>query len=151
MAVALVDSSAIIAYLVADDALHDSAVEAIESALRSGRSLAMSAVTWSETLHGALLGHFPEGVLREFADDFGIETLAVDAAVAEQAAALQRAYRDSGKKRPRPTLRTPDALILAAAVIEADIDTVVAGDRKWRNVPGVEATIVLLKEGRAGA
>lgn len=151
MAVALVDSSAIIAYLVADDALHDSAVEAIESALRSGRSLAMSAVTWSETLHGALLGHFPEEALREFADDFGIEILIVDAAVAEQAAALQRAYRDSSRTRPRPKLRTPDALILAAAMIDADIDTVVAGDGKWSNVPGVDAAIVLLEEHESGS
>jgi hypothetical protein len=42
--------------------------------MRSGKSLAMSAVTWSETLHGGLLGSLPAAALREFAGDFGIET-----------------------------------------------------------------------------
>lgn len=146
MAVALVDSSAIIAYLVADDALHASAVQAIESAMRSGRSLAISAVTWSETLHGALLGYFPETDLREFVDDFGIEILGVDAATAEQAAALQRAYRDTSTSEPRARLRTPDALILATALTQAGIDTVIGGDEQWTKVPGIGAEVVLLSQ-----
>jgi predicted nucleic acid-binding protein len=146
VAVALVDSSAIIAYLIEDDALHDSAVDAIESAMRAGTSLAMSAVTWSETLHGALLGYFPQAELREFVADFGIAILAVDAAVAEQAAALQKAYRNTTKKVPRPRLRTPDALILATSLIYPEIDTVVGGDEKWTKVPGLEASIRLLEE-----
>jgi predicted nucleic acid-binding protein len=145
VAVALVDSSAIIAYLVEDDALHESAVRAIESAMRAGKSLAMSAVTWSETLHGALLGYYPEAALREFVEDFGIEILAVDAAVAEQAAALQKAYRRTTKKAPRPKLRTPDALILATSLIHAEIDTVIGGDEKWTKVPGIEVEIARLQ------
>lgn len=148
MAVALVDSSAIIAYLVQGDALHESAVSAIESAMRAGKSLAMSAVTWSETLHGALLGYFPEAALREFVQDFGIEILAVDAAVAEQAVALQKAFRNTAKKEPRPKLRTPDALILATSLIHPQIDTVIGGDEKWTTVPGLEARIALLREDR---
>lgn len=148
MAVALVDSSAIIAYLVEDDALHASAVRAIESAMRAGKSLAMSAVTWSETLHGALLGYFPEAAFREFVADFGIEILAVDAPVAEQAASLQKAYRNTTKKEPRPKLRTPDALILATSLIRAEIDTVIGGDAKWTKVPGVVAEVALLTERR---
>lgn len=146
MAVALVDSSALIGYLLKEDALHGSAVEAIEAAMVAGNSLAMSAVTWSETLHGALLGYFPEAELRELVADFGIEIVAVDAEVAEQAAALQRAYRDTSAKEPRPKLRTPDALILATSLVYADIDRVIGGGEKWTNVPGVEAEIVLLEE-----
>jgi predicted nucleic acid-binding protein len=146
VAVALVDSSAIIAYLVEDDALHASAAHAIESAMRAGKSLAMSAVTWSETLHGALLGYFPEADLREFVEDFGIEILEVDAAVAEQAAALQKAYRNTRKNEPRPKLRTPDALILATSLMYAGVDTVIGGDEKWIKVPGIEAEIALLEE-----
>ncbi len=145
MAVALVDSSAIIAYLVEDDALHEGAVRAIESAMRGGKSLAMSAVTWSETLHGALLGYLPEAALREFAGDFGIEVLDVDVDVAEQAAALQKAYRDTSTREPRPKLRTPDALILATSLVYRDVDTVIGGDAKWTKIPGVEAEIALLE------
>ena len=144
MAVALTDGSAIIAYLVEDDALHDSAVRAIETAMRSGKSLAMSAVTWSETLHGALLGYVPEAELREFVRDFGIEVLDVDVDVAEQGAALQKAYRDTSSKEPRPRLRAPDALILATSLVYGDIDTVICGDEKWTKVPGVAAEIAVL-------
>jgi predicted nucleic acid-binding protein len=147
VAVALVDSSAIIAYLIEDDTLHDGAVKAIESAMRAGRSLAMSAVTWSETLHGALLGYFPEAALRELVEDFGIDILAVDAAVAEQAASLQKAYRNTTKKEPRPKLRTPDALILATSLIHPEIEMVIGGDEKWIKVPGVGVEIALLNEG----
>ena len=145
MALALVDSSAIVAYLVADDALHDGAVEAIESAMRGGNSLAMSAVSWAETLHGALLGYLPEAVLRSFVADFGIEILDVDAEIAEQAAALQKAYRDTSRREPRPKLRTPDALILGTSVVYAEIDTVIGGDAQWTKVPGVQAEIALLQ------
>lgn len=146
MAVALVDSSAIIAYLVEGDPLHRSAAQAIESEMRGGRSLAMSAVTWSETLHGALLGYFPEAELREFVQDFGLEILDVDADVAEQAAALQKPYRDTVTRSPRPKLRTPDALILASSLVYAGIDTVIASDEKWAKVPGVEASLIIVTE-----
>jgi predicted nucleic acid-binding protein len=146
VAVALVDSSAIIAYLVEGDPLHPGAAEAIESAMRGGLSLAMSAVTWSETLHGAALGYFPEAELREFVEDFGIEILSVDAAVAEQAAALQKAYRHTAKRSPRPKLRTPDALILASSLRYSGVDTVIAGDAQWGGVPGVQARLVLINE-----
>lgn len=145
MALALVDSSAIIAYLVADDALHEGAVQAIESAMRGGKSLAMSAVSWSETLHGALLGYLPEAALRGFVEDFGIEILDVDVEVAEHASALQKAYRDTSRREPRPRLRTPDALILATSVVYAEIDTVIGRDEQWTKVPGVKAEIALLQ------
>lgn len=146
MAVALVDSSAVIGYLLEEDGLHPSAVEAIEATMLAGNSLAMSAVTWSETLHGALLGYFPEAELRELLADFGIQILAVDADVAEQAATLQKAYRETSAGEPRPRLRTPDAVILATSLVYADIDVVIGRDAKWTKVPGVEARVVLLEE-----
>jgi predicted nucleic acid-binding protein len=146
VAVALLDSSAVVAYMVEGDTLHESAAQAIESAVRGGASLAISAVTWSEVLHGALLGYFPEDALRELAEDFGIEVLAADAEVAEAAAALQKTYRETSNTEPRARLRTPDALILATAHVYAHVDTVICGDEKWPNVPGVSAEIVLLRE-----
>lgn len=150
MAVALLDSSAIVAYLVADDALHDSAAQTLESTLSTGGALVMSVVTRNELLYGALLGHLPEIALRELARDFGIDVLPVDQRVAEQAALLQKAYRGSRRGTPKPRLRTPDALILATSLVHAEIDTIVAGDAQWKKVPGRDAEIVLLAES-AGA
>lgn len=147
MAVALLDSSAVVAYLIEGDALHDDAVQAIESAVSAGTALAISAVTWSEVLNGALLGYLPEDELREFVADFGIEILDVDVDVAEQGAALQKAYRQTSKKEPRPKLRTPDALILATSVVYSDVEIVVCGDEKWTKIPGVDAEIILIDEG----
>jgi predicted nucleic acid-binding protein len=146
VALALVDSSAIVAYIVDGDALHKDAVDAVESAVRNGRPLSMSVVTWSEVLHGALLGYYPENAIREFAEDFGIAVVPVDVEVAEQAAALQAAYRETSMHKPRPRLRTPDALILATSVVHESIDTVICGDEKWAKVPGVNGDIVLLAE-----
>jgi len=146
VAVALLDSSALIAYIVAGDALHADAVEAIESAMSAGTPLAISVVTWSEVLHGALLGHLPEHEPRELVEDFGIAILPVDVEVAELAAALQAGYRSTSKRSPRPWLRTPDALILATSTAYGEIATVICADEQWTRVPGVDAKIVLLVE-----
>lgn len=146
MALALLDSSAVIAYVIEGDALHRDAVVAIESTMGAGTPVAVSAVTWSELLHGALLGYYPAADLRALAADFGIEILAVDVVVAERAAVLQAAYRKTSRKNPRPRLRTPDALILATSLAHREIDTVICGDEQWTRVPGVEAEIVLLQE-----
>lgn len=148
MAVTPLDRSAVIAYLDEGDALHANAVLAVESAVKTGSTLAISAVTWSELLHGAFLGHHPEAVIRELVQDFGIEVLAVDRDTAEHAMALQAAYHAAGKKRERRRLRTPDALILATQKQHADIDQVVCGDEKWAKVPGIDAGVItLLTEG----
>ena len=147
MAVALLDSSAVVAYLIEGDSLHAEAVQAIESTVSAGTSLAISAVTWSEVLHGSLLGHLPEGELREFIRDFGIAILDVDVDVAERAAALQNGYRQTGTTEPRPKLRTPDALILATSVVYAEVEIVICGDGKWTKVPGVDAQVLLIDEG----
>jgi predicted nucleic acid-binding protein len=146
VALALVDSSALVAYIVEGDTLHRSATEAIESALRGGQGLAVSAVTWTEVLRGALLGYFAEPEVYELAVDFGITVLAVDEAVAQRAAELQIAYRGTRSRAPWPTLRTPDALILATAETYDEVEAVIAGDTQWANVPGVATDLVLLRE-----
>ena len=145
MGVALLDSSAVVAYLYADDALHRDAAATIERVVREGASLAISAVTWAELLHGANIGHHEQTLIRGFVRDFGVAIVAVDAEVAEQAAELQGAYARSGRRRDRPRLRTPDALILATANVAAEIETVIGGDAKWAKVPGVDAGVLLLR------
>ncbi len=146
MAVALLDSSALIAFLDGDDALHPSAVTVIEELLRAGTRLAISAVTWAEVLNGAYQGHHDERIVRGFVADLGVSILPVDAEVAEHAAFLQSRYAASGSRRETPRLRTPDALILATASLLDTVQTVVCGDGKWRNVPGIAVEIALLHE-----
>ena len=105
------DSSAAIAYLDKDDPLHSSAVQALETAMRDGDGLAVSAVGWAEMLNGAYSGHHDERRVREFMADFGVPVLSVDADIAERAAQLQRAYRRADRKRARELrLRTLVAL-----------------------------------------
>lgn len=149
MGVALLDSSAVVGYLYADDTLHRDAVAAVEQAIIAGSTLAISAVTWTELLNGANLGHIAQSTLRGFIAEFGIAILPVDVDVAEHAAALQAAYASSAGRRVQPKLRTPDALILATSNTYDDIDTVIGGDVKWGKVPGVEARVELLRPSRA--
>ncbi|HET6508618.1 MAG TPA: PIN domain-containing protein [Baekduia sp.] len=144
MAVALLDSSAVIAYIDRGDSLHDDAASAIESAVRAGSLLAISVIAWSELLHGAVLGHHPEEAIREFAHDFGVDIVDVDRDTAEHAIALQAAYNATGRKREQRKLRTPDALILATHQQHAEIDQVICGDVQWTKVPGIEPGAITL-------
>lgn len=144
MALALLDSSAVIAYIDRGDALHDAATAAIEGAVRSGRTLVISVIAWSELLHGAVLGHHPEVAVRELVEDFGIDVLDADRGTAEHAMALQAAYYATGRKGEQRRLRTPDALILATHKQHPDIETIICGDEQWTKVPGIEPGVVQL-------
>lgn len=146
MDVALLDSSAYVAFLDRDDALHPGAAAEVERLLRAGSPLAVCSVTWAEMLNGAYQGRHDEGTVRGFATDLNVEILPVDAAVAEQAARLQADYAATARKAERPRLRTPDALILATAVVQPRIDVVVCGDAQWPKVPGLGLEIRLLQE-----
>ena len=145
MGVALLDTSAVIAYLDPDDELHASSVVAIEGLLRGASPLAISAVSWAELLNGAHRGHHDEQTVRGFITDLGVSILPVDAAVAERAASLQAEHAGTGAKGATPRLRTPDALILGTAAVADDIDTIVCGDAKWRRVSGLRAEVTLLR------
>jgi predicted nucleic acid-binding protein len=142
---AVLDSSTVVGYLDADDLLHDEAVAKVEAALRAGMTPAISAITWAELLHGAALGHREEAAVRGFVTDFGVAIVAVDAAVAERAAALQVAY---ARRSRGGRLKTPDALILASADLDANVERVICGDDQWPKVPGVRPRITLIRERR---
>jgi predicted nucleic acid-binding protein len=144
MAVALLDSSAVIAYIDEGDSLHDAAVAAIESTVSAGSTLAISVVAWSELLHGAVLEHHPEEAIREFVEDFGVDIIDVDRDTAEHARTLQAAYYATSKKGEQRKLRTPDALILATHKQHTDIDYVICGDEKWTKVPDIGPDVITL-------
>lgn len=150
MGLVLLDSSAVIGYLDRDDLLNAHAVERIEHAIRGGSGLAISAISWAELLRGAMVGHRDEQAVRDFVADLGIGILPVDAAVAERAAELQTAYRRRrrGAGAQPAKLRTPDALILATADLERDVEAIICGDEQWPKVPGVRPRVELVRERR---
>lgn len=136
MGVVLLDSSAVVGFLQPDDALHETAGTAIADAVRSGRFLAISAVTWTEVLTGAKLGHREEAIVRGFMADFAVDVLTVDAAVAERAAQIRARHteREGTGRRGRSTVKAPDALILATADLHPDVESVIGGDARWARI-----------------
>jgi predicted nucleic acid-binding protein len=133
--VVLLDSSAIVGFLQPDDALHEAAAAAIEDAVRAGHFLALSAVTWTEVLTGAKLGHREEAIVRGFMADFAADVLRVDAMVAERAAHIRARHAErTGASGGRSTVKAPDALILATADVHPDIETVIGGDARWARI-----------------
>lgn len=87
-----------------------------------------SAVTYAEVLTGARLGHHDEEDVTGFFTGLLSGVMPVDVAVADMAADL----------RSRSTsLRMPDALILATAETDPDVDLVVTGDQQFSKVTGL--------------
>lgn len=133
MAVAL-DADAIVGFLDRSDALHDSAVEEVGKAA-AGDSLVTSAVTLAEILTGALLGHHDEEVVRGFFGDLTAAVIPVDEEVAEVAAQL----------RSQNKLRMLDAIVLATATVQPEVDALITGDEKLAKAAGRDLTVQLLK------
>ena len=123
-ALIILDSSAILAYLVGRVAVSPAATYIIDELVRPGRNpAAISTVTVTETLTRpfmvsgvavdtavAFLAHFPN--LRVVAVDFDVA-------------------REAARVRSRTGLRTPDALVLATALM-IDAHAIVANDARWR-------------------
>ena len=134
MAVVL-DSDAVVGFLDGKDALHDAADAAIRDLVREQRLL-VSVVTYAEVLTGALLGHHDEDQVRGFFAQLISEVLPVDMNIADKAAEF--------RSRLKP-LRMPDALILATAETNPDVDLIVTGDAQAPKVPGLDCAIRLLR------
>lgn len=133
MAVVL-DSAAVIAFLDGRDTLHDVADRAIRALTAKHRFYA-SAVTLTEVLTGAHLKHHDEAVVRAFFADLVSEILPVEEVGAERAARLRADHR----------LRTPDALILAAAEGHPDVEILLTGDAAMANVDRLGFRVELLR------
>ncbi len=134
MAVVL-DSDAVIGFLDEDDALHRAADAKIRELLGEQRLL-VSAVTYAEVLTGARLGHHSRDQVSGFFAELISEVVPVDVVVAEQAADF-RARLES--------LRMPDALILATAQIDPDVDLLVTGDERAKKLSGLNCRVELLR------
>lgn len=134
MAVVL-DSDAVVGFLDRKDALHDAADAAIRDLIRKQRLL-VSVVTYAEVLTGALLGHHDEDQVRGFFAQLVSEVLPVDMTVADKAAEFRSRLE---------SLRMPDALILATAATNSDVDLIVTGDAQTPKLPGLGCAIRLLR------
>ncbi len=108
MAVAVFDADVLIAFLGREDANHSEAVERMRQALVTGTRRLVSAVNYTEVLIGPLATAGPKGA--ETVDAmlvrFGVETIQVDMALAQRAAAV----------RVRTKLKLPDAYAIATAI-----------------------------------
>ena len=133
MAVAL-DADAVIGFLDRSDTLHESATELVGEAA-TGDLLVTSAVTVAEVLTGALLGRQDEELFRGFFRDLIAAVIPVDSATAEVAARL----------RSESNLRMPDALVLATAIVQSDIVTLITGDEQIAKAARSDLQVQLLK------
>lgn len=130
--VALLDSVAVAGFLDRDDAFHTAADARIRE-LAGHETLVVSVITYAELLTGAGLGRHERSAVRGFFAELIDEVYSVDRAVAEGAAEL---------RSRTPSLKMPDALILATAELH-NADLVVTGDDRWPAV-GIASRVELL-------
>jgi predicted nucleic acid-binding protein len=131
----LLDSTVIVGFLDADDALHEVAVSRLKEIIGSD-PLVASVVSYAEVMTGVSLGHHPRESVDGFFDALIKDLLPVERRVAARAATLR------GKHM---SLRMPDALILATADLHEEIETVLCADSDWPKVGGLSCRVELLK------
>jgi predicted nucleic acid-binding protein len=130
----VLDSSSVVGFLDRQDALHEAADAAVRE-LINGRRLVVSVVTYAEVLAGARLGHHNEDDVAGFFTGLLSAVLPVDVAVADKAADLRSRFK---------SLCMPDALILATAETNLDVDLIVTGDQQLTKVSGLRVEVRLL-------
>jgi predicted nucleic acid-binding protein len=130
----VLDSDVVVGFLDRQDALHGAADAAVRELIHGQRLLA-SVVTYAEVLTGARLGHHDEEDVRGFFAGLLSGVLPVDVAVADRAAELRARFQ---------SLRMPEALILATAETDPDIDLIVTGDRQLAKISGLSVRVRLL-------
>ncbi len=130
----LLDSTVIVGFLDADDALHEASVARLREII-SSHLLVASVVSNAEVMTGVSLGHHPKKSVEGFFDILIKDLLPVDVPVAARAATLR------GKRK---SLSMPDALILATADIEPEVETVLCADADWPKVKGLDCRVEML-------
>jgi predicted nucleic acid-binding protein len=124
VALIVLDASVLIAHLDAADALHPAAIGALREHVEDDLRLPASA--YAEVLVGPARAGRLEAARTRVAE-LGILLVRIDADVAERAAAVRSV---------EPSLRLPDALVLACGDV-LDADAVLTADRRWARFPRV--------------
>jgi predicted nucleic acid-binding protein len=135
----LLDSTVIVGFLDADDALHKVTVARFKEIVGS-YPLVASVISYAEVMTGVSLGHHPKKHVDGFFDAFVKDLLPIEKPVAARAATLR------GRRKSLPM---PDALILATADLRPEIETILCADGDWPKVKGLSCQIELLKVDRA--
>jgi predicted nucleic acid-binding protein len=130
----LLDSTVIVGFLDADDALHKASVARLREIVGS-HPLVVSVVSYAEVMTCVSLGHHPQAGVDDFFDALIKDLLPVDRPIAARAATLR------GKHK---ALRLPDALILATADAAPDVETIICADDDWPKVTGLDCRVELL-------
>ena len=133
MAVVL-DSDAVVGFLDRSDALHESADAAIRDVV-SRQPLAVSVITYAEVLTGAKLGHHDEDLVTGFLTEVVSHIIPVDVEIADRAAELRAAER---------SLRMPDALIVATADLDPELELLLTGDQLVGKLKNLRCEVQLL-------
>jgi len=131
----LLDSTVIVGFLDADDALHESSVARFKQLIGS-QALAASVISYAEVMTGVSLGHHGKEAVDGFFETLVRDLLPVDKRVAACAAEL---------RGERSSLAMPDALILATADLHSEVDTVLCADGEWPRVKGLRCDVELLR------
>jgi predicted nucleic acid-binding protein len=131
----LLDSTVIVGFLDADDALHEITVARFKEIV-GNHPLVASVISYAEVMTGASLGHYAQKSVDGFFDALVKDLLPVDRTVAARAATLR------GK---RMSLSMPDALILATADLQPEIETILCADGDWPKVKGLDCEVELLQ------
>ena len=122
MALIHLDAGVVIGFLDGSDVHHDAARALLADALRAGDRLAMASSAFAECLVGpARQGDTAIRKVRELFDRLPISIVPLLAETAVGAAQLRARH---------PTLRLPDAIVIATAIQHA-ADHLATTDRRW--------------------
>ena len=135
MALILLDSTVIVGFLDADDAHHAATVARFKE-IAGSHPLVASIISYAEVMTGVSLGHHPQQNVDGFFDALVADLLPVDRPVAARAATL---------RGERKSLSMPDALILATADLQPEIETVLCADCDWPKVKGLSCKVELCR------
>ena len=123
MGLTVLDAGVVIAGLDADDAHHAAAADALTAARNRGDSFVLPASAYAETLvRPASRGAATVARVDSALDAMAIVVADADRTIARRAATLRARH---------PSLRLPDALVIATA-IELEADHLLTTDQRWK-------------------
>jgi predicted nucleic acid-binding protein len=140
----LLDTGVVIGFLDADDAFHAASHQALAALMKDDAFFCMATVSYAELLTGVGLGHHDRSIVEGFLEDFSIGIVPIDHTIAAEAARIRSTHTQKVKSGARrPTIRMPDALILATAEVTEGIDRILVADRRWPKAKlSVEVTLL---------
>jgi predicted nucleic acid-binding protein len=134
----VLDSDAVVGFLDEADTLHEAADAAIREIAGRQRIL-VSVITYAEVLTGARIGHHAVDDVAGFFADVISRIVPVDVEIADRAAELR-----AGAK----ALQMPDALVVATAELDPEVDSLLSGDRDVAKLRGLRCAVQLLSPAR---